>query len=986
MKRLVFLMTTMLVSLATWAGNLVTVEITFNSETFAADLQAIENDETHYVVEDPTLSWKAAYAAAGGDGFATVAESTVDKLKIVVTVPAGQTFDATAVGILNQYLSVSGRWAQYRAVDISSATMLTELPQGAFNGRDMIEEWYFPASITKIGRNALMSCLRARHLQFGSETSNYTNITEIENDGFHSFGDMSDGVSMSFPNLTSLGEHAFHDSGITTFPIAQNNTAITAIPNNCFEGCKKLTSIVVPNSVTTINGNAFNGCSELTSLTFGASVNLMYPSAVANCPKLTAYNVDSGNAAYSAVDGLLLTKDGTEIVLCPQAKSAGETMDLSGTQFDGVQKIGQNAFEGSQANKIILPENLHEIAAGAWRNALVKEIVIGENITSVDAGAFKDAKLLETFSGTSTNANCYTTLDGILYKNGNDGQIKTLGRVPEGMTEEELVAAMAEWPKTLTELGPTSFENCKNLTSVVLPETIKSFGTHTFAGCTGLTEFTLPRDLETFGDAPFQFCENLATVNAGNNTNFIVYEGIIYEMVNGEKVLYYCPPALDVEEPIIARDTKEIAAEAFAYTSKIKVIKVPQGVHNLDAGAFHSTGAETIIIPHSVTGVAGADVFAGCQNLKQIYWLPDRFLGFWKTSQGGQTGYTSNMFYQSKIDQISVYVSNEYTDSHEGVNNGAETSLVELYSNAKGNGFGGGGNNKGFGDCKEVVGIYHRAITEDTNATNLGNPGNQRTNPTYANMTSANDYDFITLYRDFSKKEGETVEPYYTLVLPVNMSATEVAETFGPATGIWHFGGREDRVLKFNKATTIVAGEPCVIRPEYRATSYLIDLRKSSAKTAVAVDNSANAVGDGKQAAGSIDGESYDYNFKATYQQGATVPAHSYYVTNTVKTGENGKNYGVIKFITNASKFSKGLRGYIHSNFEELETANPAKDMDFSGVVTAIDDVPWEDGFMQPTNFKVYNLNGQLVKANANSMEDLPAGVYVVNGKKTIVK
>lgn len=56
MKRLFILMTTMLVSLATWAGNLVTVEITFNSETFAADLQAIENDETHFIAENGTIS------------------------------------------------------------------------------------------------------------------------------------------------------------------------------------------------------------------------------------------------------------------------------------------------------------------------------------------------------------------------------------------------------------------------------------------------------------------------------------------------------------------------------------------------------------------------------------------------------------------------------------------------------------------------------------------------------------------------------------------------------------------------------------------------------------------------------------------------------------------------------------------------------------------------------------------------------------------
>ena len=39
-----------------------------------------------------------------------------------------------------------------------------------------------------------------------------------------------------------------------------------------------------------------------------------------------------------------------------------------------------------------------------------------------------------------------------------------------------------------------------------------------------------------------------------------------------------------------------------------------------------------------------------------------------------------------------------------------------------------------------------------------------------------------------------------------------------------------------------------------------------------------------------------------------------------------------------------------------------------------------------PRNTNVYSINGQIVKSNSPSLSDLPKGIYIVNGKKYIVK
>ena len=54
-------------------------------------------------------------------------------------------------------------------------------------------------------------------------------------------------------------------------------------------------------------------------------------------------------------------------------------------------------------------------------------------------------------------------------------------------------------------------------------------------------------------------------------------------------------------------------------------------------------------------------------------------------------------------------------------------------------------------------------------------------------------------------------------------------------------------------------------------------------------------------------------------------------------------------------------------------------------MVTGIDNVVVENSNNEVMG-TVYNLNGQVVRAGATSLEGLPKGIYIVNNKKYIVK
>ena len=47
-------------------------------------------------------------------------------------------------------------------------------------------------------------------------------------------------------------------------------------------------------------------------------------------------------------------------------------------------------------------------------------------------------------------------------------------------------------PKSVTKIGPSAFEDCSSLESVVMPDSVTEIGICVFKGCTALKEIIIP--------------------------------------------------------------------------------------------------------------------------------------------------------------------------------------------------------------------------------------------------------------------------------------------------------------------------------------------------------------------------------------------------------------------------------------------------------------------------------------------------------------
>lgn len=290
------------------------------------------------------------------------------------------------------------------SLDLADGTLpqhLTYIGNYAFR-QNAITKVIIPATTTKIGIEAFISCTSMTSLAFGGSNTGLTPGLSIMNGAFEKCGNMqlADSEGRLPDRIENIYDRAFMNSGITSV-ILPSNPVLTGVPNEgkgtvgplAFMGCEHLTTLTVPANITTLEDRLLQYCKALTTIHFAKPENITTIKQFAFCNNVSLQDQFAG-------------------------------------KLTNVVTIGEGAFKDclklTDADVATLLSKVTTIARETyWNCASLTTVDLPATITAIDSGAFgadRNLRRLTVHSGSQIDAVWYSHNDntGSTYKPSDD--------------------------------------------------------------------------------------------------------------------------------------------------------------------------------------------------------------------------------------------------------------------------------------------------------------------------------------------------------------------------------------------------------------------------------------------------------------------------------------------------------------------------------------------------------------------------------------
>lgn len=426
---------------------------------------------------------------------------------------------------------------------------------------------------------------------------------------------------------------------------------VESVGNYAFEDCSSIKEITVPENVEFFDIQACRLCYSLETINIlgkntrmGYLSSETYPclehySAFLNCYNLKTININSENIYYCFDNGVLFSKDKSQLIWYSPCKT-----DSSYTVPDGVKSIAETSFySNNYIETVVIANSVEKIGRSAFENCgRLKNIQIGKNIKTVGIYAFEGTPF---FNDENNWEDGYLYLDNILLicnHNNTEHDIVIKDRTeviadyafarPESIQYAESVSI----PDSVKYIGRSAFnadiDQFCDVKNLQLPSNLVYIGDYAFKGWTGISKLEIPDSVEEIGIYTFADCTNLSEITLGENIKKIQWNSLLgtafYDNPSNwdGDVLYKGKYLISAKISIsgkysIKEGTEIIAGQTFGWCKNLTEIAIPESISIIPADCFElCEKLETIYLPKSIKLIK-IFAFNGCSALKYIRYI-----------------------------------------------------------------------------------------------------------------------------------------------------------------------------------------------------------------------------------------------------------------------------------------------------------------------------------------------------------------------------
>ena len=522
------------------------------------------------------------------------------------------------------------------------------------------------------------------------------------------------------------------------------------------------------------------------------------------------------------------------------------------------------------------------------------------------------------------------------------------------------------------------FNGCTGLKHISLPEGLKELGNNTFLNCTALQSVRLPSTLQTIGNNAFKGCISLLSIIIPENVETIGQSAFPDEL----KDVY-----------LMAKDV--------AHLPKIWTAGAA-GRRNAVSKSMESTfGTPSLInnISNNYQGVDMLQYLTWTEACDDYYNLGHMATLHYPTDFGLDPDNPNPEAQAEAIeDAFAISVSEHY----------GKVTKDEIRVPIVDHGWDGEHDLQWAYDIEKFSDYSRRINAADPDPNDPTNPILSRTGWRQFALIKANSTD--------NELEKKYKEVWYTMCFPFNLDDEQLTEAFGAGFNICEFSGvtaeeingEKTIILHFTDTTTdhdtgylADAFHPYMIHPNYKATDKKMEYTAlfRGFKT-IPVDDTHNTEYNSVTKTVTVEGVGTGtYTFIGNVGAKTTIPYGAYFLgtaagatypkywRETNRTNTAWSQYAAI-VIADAT-FEKALFGIEGDNwvksFNFIMDGYESPDGEALSIDNVIADAKEKDVPVKYMNI-VYDFNGQIVRKGDASLENLPTGMYIVNGKKYLVK